>query len=412
MDKTYQPNYYLELCQQALLRTIHTFDHSDFVPDTSDVSDLVKECLNTLFANTPAMTFKMMRSGSIVKTNVRPTMKPCEKKQSFCSEFDQMVRNLVGILGFEFSRYIAVHVTIIAFVKKIAHDIESATTYDEMLELTKYIHRLLRPYDSCTYVYTIQTPGRDQCDVFFERIIRTVKERRDDQNMSMFDRHRDELVREINSFLDSIVKGQRSIETVDQLIISMNMGRYAILYNGSFIKIFEIEYKACHANNPGFNDRSLIKINSYDMMERYINNYIGLRDKTTAYYLSYLENYYFEIYRKQVDAALANEKIHDDVVKMSISPPLELCKSMARITLCMLLKLIKNINTNRDVLILTSAPSRMQLYQLLQSFLLIPSGFDVDWSLEQICIIYYALATDKVVKTTRERESKVNTKSE
>jgi hypothetical protein len=94
-------------------------EKSTFVDSNPDVLGLVKPVLNKL---------------NLENCDESKTDKKTEKKQSFCTEFNQMNNNILALLGFEFSKYLFFIFGVKHIAKKFVEKIPDATSYSEILE--------------------------------------------------------------------------------------------------------------------------------------------------------------------------------------------------------------------------------------------------------------------------------------
>lgn len=390
---------------QLIVKANGPFEKSAFVPTSNDIPQLSRDILNSMMANSQAVGFKLILSGPISQGP------KTEKKQSFCSEYNQMIKNFVGLIGFEFSRSIIVRMSTFSTIDRILADMEDATSYEELLQYTSYIYATLKPFPKTTYEFVhLPTENKlnqlvykeDPIPEFFEAERAQLRTHIASKNISTLRQNRAELISRIKTFISTIHSGRMPIECVDNLV-TMNMGRYTILYQGSFIKVFEILYKSFYADNPKFNEANMQTINQYNAVERYIDGLLIRATKQSAYYINYLEHYFMDIFKMTQDALLGDASIAHYVNKIDIPMPMSLITSLAKITLGAVAKLSRLINEKKNMLLLTSTPSRIQFAQVLEAFFDLPPGIDVDWTLDQLVVIYYVLSCEKVINVTNEK---------
>ena len=402
MDSHMNINMFLKTARDLILSLYNTFDKSEYCPATNDIANMTKELLSNLMADSSKVNFKWTFAGSIVE------VKEYEKKQSFCSDFVQMIKNIVGLLGFELSKFLMVHMGMFKMIANIIDDIDAkASTYEELLHYVSIIHNLMKsvPKSNYQFIQNGQSNPRqinglvlveDGVSSFFDNQFAIINSYIQSKNISQFDKHKTETITALNEFIDSIIQVTLTIESPIDLVI-MNMGEYGAVYNGSFIKLFEILYKAVHADNPRFNDKSINHIIQFTLVETVMDTEIGLTDKTSAYYIKYLEEYYNNVYRMTYRALFDDERLTSYLSKVQ----LVMTNAMAKITLCMLTRLVLILNWNRVTLLLTSTPSRIQFFQVLQAFLCLPPGIDFTYNMEQLFVICYILTSDSSAKATK-----------
>ena len=193
-------NEYLATCHEISLTTENAFERSAFIPVNDEIGSFAKEILKNLMANSSAMQFKLTLSGSIAEG------KKSEKKQSFCSEFNQMMKNIVGLLGFEFSKFLEIHIGTFAFIRKIIEDMKEALTYEDLLNYTSIIYQVMKPCPKSTYKFSKSTMSRvsslmaeDNIAAFFENERSNLRKHIASRNLSSFIRDKKEIIqRKVN----------------------------------------------------------------------------------------------------------------------------------------------------------------------------------------------------------------------
>ena len=414
MDASFNVNSFLKTARELILRSCTTFDKSAYCPTTNDIPNMTKEMLSKLMADSSHVNFKLTLSGAISEVG------EYEKKQSFCSDFMQMIKNILGLIGFEFSKFLMVHMGMFKLIRMIIKDIEKkSSTYEDVLYRLTAIYNLMKSVPKSNYQFSNNQDTSkkiyngmlvdDGVTVFFENIFSQINGYIQLNNISMFDKHKREIVSSVKDFIESITQVILSVETPTDLII-MNMGEYGVLYDGSFIKLFEVLYKAIYADNPRYNDKSVTSIVQFNLVEKTMDTDIGLSDKTSAYYIKYLEEYFNNIYRMSYESLYADEKLLKYLQKVQLVMTNTVMTAMAKITLCMFTRLVILINWNRISLLLTSTPSRIQYYQILQAFLCLPSGIDFSYTRQQMFIICYILTSDNSAKVTKSQRKKTTRK--
>lgn len=398
-------NEYLRVCREQAAQCTTPFEKSAFVPKEDMVASLIKDLLVKLMAQPTAVNYKLTLSGPIVEQN------KADKKQSFCSEFNQMIKNLIGLIGYEFSHFLMVHMGAIVLARKMTNDMKSATTYAELLQLLDCIYNTLKPFNGATFEFEVSpTPETRLCsavltdpvDALFDAERRSLNAAIASMNITRFHDDRKDLVNKIEELIDNIKQINRHINSIDKLVI-MNMGKYTVLYDGSFIKIFEILYKSVHADNPRFNETNLSTINQFDVVERYINKTLQGSVRAESY-IEYLNKYFNEIFYTTAQAMLEDDSIKDDVSKINIGLTAIITKSLAKITLTTLVKLAQLINKKNDSMRATSTPSRVQFAVVLEALHSLPPGIDCDYTLSQQYVLYYILSCEKVAKITKQKK--------
>lgn len=398
-------NDYLRICRDQSLASINSFEKSSFVPKEDVISTLIKDLLVKLMGTNVPMEYKLTLSGPIVEQN------KSEKKQSFCSEFGQMVKNIIGLIGFEYSKFLMFQMGAIVIAKNIISEMETDTSYEQLLQHLDWTYAILKPFPACVYelIYTpAKRPGTcsaipgDTIEEFFAQERNELVTHISSKNITGFHEHKAHVIGELKSLIGNIKSCSRHIDTIDKLVI-MNLGKYSVIYQGSFIKLFEILYKSAHADNPRFNDRGPQAITQYNVVEQYLNRTMqsAVRAET---YVEYLNRYFAEIFYQTVKALTDDPTIKDDVEKVDIGLTASVTKSLAKITLVTLVKMAQLINKSNDSLRATASPSRVQFFVILFALRALIPGIDADYTAEQQRVLYYVLACEKVAKITKAKK--------
>jgi hypothetical protein len=271
-------------------------ERSAFVDSTADVVGFIKPVLNKLAAE---------GSGALTSDEAQKDgPKKTEKKQSFCTEFNQMMNNILGLLGFEFSKYLFFIFGVKHIAKRQVETIPHATSYAEMLDIVSKVRNLLTLGDDAedtiideannteTFTFSrktinrrkpvkvaegvqIKTPSiildddfdisadtgdynngtfsiddiiENRKDKFFENLIGIIQKLHEANSVISFTNDR---VRWYNLLVDMISHinlGTYTINTVNELC--MSLGEFNVGYDDSFIKQFEILYKESFADVP------------------------------------------------------------------------------------------------------------------------------------------------------------------
>lgn len=407
MDAHFVVNNFMKNIRELILKNnFQTFDKSEFVPTSNDIPNMVKEMLNNSMADCSHVEFKISLAGAVSE------VKEYGKKPSFCSDFAQMIKNIVGLIGYEFSRFLIVHIGMFKIIDNIIEDInDKSDTYEDILHRITMIYNLMKSVPKSTYNFIQKVPSasdkifsdllrNDGITPFFDDMFKQINDLIATKNIIQFDNRKEEIIGSIRTFIDSIKEVVLTIEGPCDLII-MNMGEYTLLYDGSFIKLFEILYKSLYADNHRFNDKSITSIVQFNLVETTIDDHLGLSDKTANYYIKYMEEYFNHIYRITYDGLITDTRLTSYLNKVQLLMTNTVITAMAKITLGMFARLVQLINLNRISLLLTSAPSRIQFFQVLQAFLALPPGIDFTYTEQQMFMICYILTSDAMARSTK-----------
>lgn len=416
MQGGFEINNYLKNCRDMTLKISQAFEKSEFVPKNgAAIATLVKELLFKMMANSSAIKFKLVLSGSISEeSNV------VDKRCSFTSDISTLLANIQGLLGFEFSTYVMAHCGTFTLINIMLKDMKEAKSYEELLEFTNgYIYRLLKPFPEAKYTFQVTPMNKskinelalcgDTIDEFFERMASELRQKCAAKNITNFLRDKERIVNEIETFIQNIESGKKIINSVNDLVIP-NMERYTVLYTGSFLKLYEILYKSVYADNPKYNETSLAYVDSYTAVERYVDSLLTASgSQQSQFYITMFKEYYTDIYNKTTNALFNDALIEKEIKKMSVSLSMSVITSLAKISLCLFVRMAKLISWKRDVALFSNnSPNRIQHNNIFEALICVPSGLDVDYTLEQLYVIYYILSCQKTIKTTKSKELEKN----
>ena len=116
---------------------IDGFEKSSFVEPNSDTSVLIKSILSVLISDEDGdkqKIYNQLQSGGLA--NAKSGKTEISKKQSFCTEFNQMVINILGLLGSEFSKYLFV---LMGAKHMIAQEINAIAESQDYNSILKHI---------------------------------------------------------------------------------------------------------------------------------------------------------------------------------------------------------------------------------------------------------------------------------
>jgi hypothetical protein len=120
-------------------------EFSAYVDKHMEISQLVRQILNSLIAPVLKMSVNQNQNGGIASKNT----KEVEKKQSYCIEFNQCINNLIALLGFDFAK----HVFYLLGIKMILHknilSINELTNYTDLLNTINIVKNILNLSNKC-----------------------------------------------------------------------------------------------------------------------------------------------------------------------------------------------------------------------------------------------------------------------
>lgn len=416
---------YMDYSYQTLSNACVTFDKSEFIPTNDDAYELVKAILTILMGRNAPKVHTMMLSGAI-GTAKRTDVETREKKQSFCSEFKQMIKSLVGIIGFEFSSFLMIHFGTIVMAKRVLNDMKTCKSYKDLSLHVQIMYHLFKSVPKSNYKFIAGSSihpsaetnsskqsrainfmiDNEEISEFFENISNALEEHIKSKNITKFDINKDLILNEISQMIDDIQSGSKVIENINDL--GMNLGKYSIAYEGSFIKLFETLYRAMYAASPKFNDLSLFYLNEYKLHEQYVDDYLKVPDRNSESYIRSFENYFTNIYKTTLSTCLGSE-FAPDIRKMTVSIGFGIYTSLAKIVFSLLIAVAKSITMDCCLSQMNGKTSRVQFQQVFHTICTLPMGIMESFTESQLVCLHYILSTDKVIAFTRNKGKAVKT---
>lgn len=235
------------------------FAKSEYVPNDNLLVNLVKDILSTMLQATEnKKTINQLQSGGIAKVS-SATKQIVTKKQSYCTEFNQMINCILGLLGFEMSRNLFILYGMkhfiyaeIAYIK--SNDIKS---YDDLLTSVKKIKSMLSLGNDKVFdivdmsSYTGDTVSLDSNISNFgilDKLIKTIEINKKSNNISNLPNTQDSVWETLNRMMEHLHNGIYYINNIDELCVCM--GDSSLCYEGSFLKLYEMMYKECFTDVP------------------------------------------------------------------------------------------------------------------------------------------------------------------
>ncbi len=212
------------------------FAKSEYVPNDNLLVNLVKDILSTMLQATEnKKTINQLQSGGIAKVS-SATKQIVTKKQSYCTEFNQMINCILGLLGFEMSRNLFILYGMkhfiyaeIAYIK--SNDIKS---YDDLLTSVKKIKSMLSLGNDKVFdivdmsSYTGDTVSLDSNISNFgilDKLIKTIEINKKSNNISNLPNTQDSVWETLNRMMDHLHNGIYYINNIDELCVCMGGDR-------------------------------------------------------------------------------------------------------------------------------------------------------------------------------------------
>lgn len=277
------------------------FDCSEFVPGFSDkgksiIGDVIKSLVigYTLDENDPKIAEmpKQLATGGISTGSSKATRK--EPKWSFCKEVSTMNISLVGLLGFDFAKYLFALVGIKQILQNMINTLSEITNWSHIIQLVESIHNVYKLKDlgeddelDCLQIdpsfdlhkyldnkeklkddgsaiisyYIVQNTSEETREIIFQYITTYIDDRYKSKSESIV-RVRKYIKEIFDDLIINTKLGKYTIDGIDKLCI--NLGDYDVCYSPSFLKSFEVYYKESYGDV--YADKPHI-----DMIEKWLN---------------------------------------------------------------------------------------------------------------------------------------------
>lgn len=414
---------HLENVYQTFSAACLTFDKSEFIPSGDEAYDLVKSILSVIMAKNSSKVHTMMLSGAIGTSKRGVECETRVKKQSFCSEFKQMIKSLVGIIGFEFSSFLMVHFGTIVMAKRVLNDMKACKSYKDLYLHVHIMYNLFKSVPKSNYKFINgnlvsqpepSKPSRavnfmienDELSDFFERLSNELEDHIKSKNITKYDINKEKIIGNLSQMIDDIQSGSKIIDNLNDL--GVVLGKYSLAYDGSFIKLFETLYRAMYAASPKFNGSNLFFLNEYKLHEKYIDEEIKIPQKNSELFIRAFETYFTNVYKTALSTCLGSE-FSADIKKMNVSIGFGIYTSLAKITFSLLVAVAKSITIDRCVSQMNGKASRVQFQQVFQSICTLPIGIIESFTESQLVVLHYILSTEKVINTTKLKGKQIKT---
>lgn len=397
------------------------FEKSAFVEPNSDTSTLVKIILSRLISNEEGdkqKIYNQLQSGGLA--NVKSNKNEIRKKQSFCTEFNQMIINILGLLGSEFSKYLIVLFGAKQMIKREIQSISEAQNYDAILKHVINIKNFINLGDFDDYAKLDETfePPIDIQEEFYDKycqpiasssneeqnyyqlevktnrkilvfnqLINEIKQLIKSENVLSFEDDRDEWCAMLNELLDNMILKTYYVNNIDELCL--NLGPWNICYDKSFLKMFEILYKESFADIP------YELWSSYKPHIRYIENELKLDIKCSKYLTSF-NKYYHKIYDETLKSVCEKlNPVNGDILNISITD--EMYELLSDVTFNLFVNISKKIANNQLTYAYFGKSTRIQFIQMFQALMDCSPRLYL-FTESQRMVLHYILLSKKVIK--------------
>ena len=405
---------------KSLDSIVDGFEKSSFVDSTNEIPILVKQILSSpkLMGDLEKQKlYNQLQSGGIATTKAEKA--ETQKKQSFCTEFNQMMLNILGLIGFDFAKYLYFLFGMRQILIREIDYIKEARTYEDILTHLVYIRNIFSlgeanneaPFDIAEEFYTsyydeeeynqlfnnscydnsksnnqiyIDLEVKNKKNIMFDNLIKTVKRLVKVENVLSFDEDKHEWIDMLNCIVDNLIVREYTIDCVDDLVL--NLGPYNVGYDKSFIKMFDVLY-----------DESFVQIPPEFRNNMYPHHLFIERELHLDVKLNKFVNGFNKYFHKTFDETLKSvmESLQpDEIVKLNITE--EFYDRLSNMTLNLYVQICKKIANNQQVYTFVGRSTRIQFSQVL-SALMDCAPRNTLFTKTQFATIYYILLSRKVM---------------
>lgn len=379
------------------------FEQSEFVDNNLRAYELVRAIID---ANThgSSTVLSQVQSGGLGK------LLPAQvKKISYCTEFNQMLSNLVGLLGWEFSKALMLHTGIGQIVNAEVELIRTSKNYDEIIKHIKLVrnaygypntvdgqfyewlngrkadlatHSLMFsgppqeiPENSLSYYDAVQTSSVDKV---FDDLIRQVMNYRAAKNEIAFNTNCEDWYSIMHMLVSLTRFGTYTIDNIDELLMNYK----PIGYEGSFIKAFEVSMKESQADAP-----YVAQENFHPWL-----NYCKTLNIRVEDYIAAYQGYFVKIYNDTLDF------VAEDPPGLNVEITDELLEQLGNVTCNLLVGLGRYICAAEQISATLGKSVRIQFIHVYEGVAnLLPRMFNLTF--KQQVVLHYVLLGGKLLNS-------------
>jgi hypothetical protein len=411
----------------TLTDVIEGIEYSSFNEKHTEIHNLIRQMLSALLVDTLKTNYNQNQNGGLAAR----ANKEVEKKQSFCTEFSQLVNNILALLGSEFSKYLFFLFGIKQIIGKVIKQIYAVINYEDLLAKIRCIYNLislrnliLLP-EALKYFNESNTSREIKClpsrvevvdpvsfaavnensindednllydslltdDVkerFFQDIFSNITEQIKSKSVVNFDIDKQTLIENLTALNSTLVLNEYFINNIDDLVL--NLGSFNVGYDESFLKCFEILYKESFADIP----RELWYCRK--PYQDFVNN---LKLESCNAYHANLLKYFKNIYTETLCSfkEITPEK---DILKVEITN--NMYETLVDITLNLFVNMAKNLALSQMTSFCFGKSTRIQFVQVFSAFLSCAPRLK-NFSKSQINALHYFLLTGKTLQESRQ----------
>lgn len=346
---------------------------SSFADSDVDVYELVKNMLNKMLAeNKP---YYHLQSGGLISTALKKS--ELEKKQSYCTDFNLLINNILVLLGYEFTKYLMFLSTLKHHIRKILLLLGQSMDYEDIAKHIKCIENLYKLKNVLTVekefnykkYLTINSTTRNPLDFninddidkdivgeIFDNLNHHLDVVIKNNSLVTFDKDKRNWIQMFSEMLLFTKYTNYKVNTIDEFCL--NLGIYDIGYEGSFLKLFDILYRENYADIPREYVEPIIFTKVLPHMDYLKSLEIGSCDNFPTDIRKYFEKMYINTYRTL-------NYVPEDVEVSPVEISNHFYDYLSHVSLNLFVQLTKNIAQNQQIQTCFGKSTRIQFVQIL-----------------------------------------------
>jgi hypothetical protein len=359
----------------------------------------------------------------IIDTIMNNTYKPLNKKQSYCAEFNTMIRNLIGVIGMELAQYIFIWNDLGKILVQLVEMIKNTTSIEDLKNIIGVMENII--LSKCEGVERVSlNPDTVMSGLKTMMGTRYNSKQRNEEisfNDTIINDLKGELFNSVYKYIQAkspnLTKMKSTLFSMwTKIINTMSLNRVEMKsinqlcintsllntpYKGSFIKIFEITYRECFTDIP-LREDAQYSPDKFDELNYVIPNptvdFLHSIDISEKKFLKSVRGYFHSVYNKCCKIIDNNQ----DQSQVFATPSNLLLESLSQIILMICTCIAKQIANQQISYYLFNKVTRIQSFQIMSAIMnAIPRMIDLTPSQKEV--LHYILLTSKNLQTMFEK---------
>jgi len=292
-----------------------------------------------------------------------------DKKQSYCTDFNTILNNLLALLGYEFSKYLMFISTMKYHIGKIVLLLKDTSSYEEILYFVTCIENMYHfltiddKFDYKKYILMNDKIHTGEMVIHSTKIKDLFAQLHNQLDIVIksgsiinFEKDKGNWIEMFNDMLSCTNFQNYTINTIDELCI--NLGNFDVGYNGSFLKLFDILYRENYADVP----REYVEPKIFTRVLPHIDYLKELELGSCENYITALHQYYKKMYYETYKS-LSSVESTIEVFKVEVTD--DMYDYLSHVSLNLFIQISKHIANNQIIQTIFSKSTRIQFVQIL-----------------------------------------------